>query len=258
MPRVEIVYLPSCPNVAEARARLMRAFVAAKLTPSWSEHQADDPDLPGYARGFASPTILVDGRDVAGAEPTGAGEACRLYAGEGGARGAPSLSSIVAALSASSATPAAPKRGLRWRLSLAALPGLAFALLPKLACPACWPAYAGLLGSLGLGFLIETRWLLPLTAIFLTAALAALAYRARRRHGLMPFGLGIAATALVLAGKFWLESNPATYAGVALLVAASLWNTWPKRQPDIASCPACAPAGPGVDLSTGATKENPT
>ena len=246
MPRVEIVYFPSCPNVAEARTRLMKAFAAAKLTPRWTEHHADDPDLPSYARGFGSPTILVDGRDVAGSGPTDTGAACRLYPG-----GAPSVSSIVAALGA-------PAGRGRWRLSLATLPGLAFALLPKLACPACWPAYAGLLGSLGLGFLIETRWLLPLTAIFLVAAVAALADRAKERHGLVPFGLGVVAASLVLFGKFRLESDPATYAGVALLVAASIWNTWPRREPRTASCAACVPAGPEAHLTTGATKENPT
>lgn len=28
--------------------------------------------------------------------------------------------------------------------TLAALPGIGVSLLPKLMCPACWPAYAGL------------------------------------------------------------------------------------------------------------------
>jgi mercuric ion transport protein len=35
---------------------------------------------------------------------------------------------------------------------LLALPGVGVSLLPKLTCPACWPAYAGLLSSVGLGF----------------------------------------------------------------------------------------------------------
>jgi hypothetical protein len=30
-------------------------------------------------------------------------------------------------------------------------------------CPACWPAYAGILGSLGLGFLLDSTSLLPVT-----------------------------------------------------------------------------------------------
>ncbi len=57
-----------------------------------------------------------------------------------------------------------------WKRSLLALPGVVFSLLPKLACPLCWPAYAGLLGSVGLGFLISAVYLLPLTAAFLVFA----------------------------------------------------------------------------------------
>lgn len=46
-------------------------------------------------------------------------------------------------------------------------PNIGVSFLPKLACPACWPAYAGLLSSVGLGFLIKTAYLLSLTIGFL-------------------------------------------------------------------------------------------
>ncbi len=55
----------------------------------------------------------------------------------------------------------------RWKQDLLALPSVGFSMLPKLACPACWPAYAGLLTSLGLGFLVSAAYLLPLTVAFL-------------------------------------------------------------------------------------------
>jgi len=73
-----------------------------------------------------------------------------------------------------------------WKQGLLSLPGIGLSALPKLACPACWPAYAGLLSSLGLGFLISTAYLLPLTAVFLALAPAALAFRAKSRGGLGP------------------------------------------------------------------------
>ena len=117
----------------------------------------------------------------------------------------------------------------RWKQGLMTLPGVGVSLLPKLACPFCWPAYAGLLSSVGLGFLISAKYLLPITAAFLMLAVGGLAFRAHRRHGYGPFVLGLFAAVVVLAGKFWWELNPAMYAAVGLLVGASMWNAWPLR-----------------------------
>ena len=126
-----------------------------------------------------------------------------------------------------------------WKHSLLALPGIGVSLLPKLLCPACWPAYAGLLSSIGLGFLISTTYLLPLTATFLALALAALAFRAGKRRGYGPFLLGIAAAAGILLGKFQWQSNSVLYSAVALLVIVSLWNSWPRHTHGGAPCPEC-------------------
>jgi len=60
-----------------------------------------------------------------------------------------------------------------WKQSFMTIPGVGVSLLPKLACPFCWPAYAGLLSSVGLGFLISAKYLLPITAAFLVLAVAA-------------------------------------------------------------------------------------
>src|SRR6266849_8884169 len=112
---------------------------------------------------------------------------------------------------------------------LLALPGVGVSMLPKLMCPACWPAYAALLSAVGLGFLISTTYLLPLTVLFLAVAVGSLGFRASSRRGLGPLWMGIAAAALILGGKFYLESTPTTYAGVGLLIVASVWNSWPRR-----------------------------
>ncbi len=117
----------------------------------------------------------------------------------------------------------------RWRQGILALPSIGVSMLPKLACPACWPAYAGLLTSIGLGFLISAVYLVPLTAAFLFLVLGAMLFRARERRGYGPFLLGVLAGIGVLVGKFVWESSPAMYGAVALLVIASLWNTWPRR-----------------------------
>jgi hypothetical protein len=76
---------------------------------------------------------------------------------------------------------------------------------------------------------MQTAYLLPLTVCSLLLALAALGFRANRRRGYSPFAVGILATALLLVGKFVLDSNIAVYGGIASLIGASLWNSWPKK-----------------------------
>lgn len=128
-----------------------------------------------------------------------------------------------------------------WKHALMPLPGVGVSMLPKLICPACWPAYAGLLSSIGLGFLASTVYLLPLTAGFLFLALGALAFRARKRRGYSPLVLGVFAAGAVLLGKFVWESHPATYSAIGLLVIASVWNAWPRRDMpgEPVACPDC-------------------
>lgn len=115
-----------------------------------------------------------------------------------------------------------------WRQGLIALPGIGVSLLPKLACPLCWPAYAAFLSSVGLSFLVSATYLFPLTAGFLVVALAALGYRAQKRHGYGPLVVGLTASGIVLITKFALESKAGMYSGICLLVLASIWNAWPR------------------------------
>lgn len=237
MPTVDLIYAPDCPNVSLARTNLLLAFARAGVKPKWSEHRIGDGEAPPHTRGYGSPTILVDGRDVAG-QPAQAEDCCRVYEGTAGPVHAPPAEQIVAALtSTAQSTTIYSSARAGWRSSLATLPGIGLAFLPKIACPACWPAYAGVLTSLGLGFLLDVRWLFPLTAVFLLIAVVALGFRARRRRGFGPFFVGLVAAAIVLGGKFGFESDLAMYAGLGLLVAASIWNTWPRRVTP--ACPAC-------------------
>lgn len=129
--------------------------------------------------------------------------------------------------------------------TLVALPGVGVSLLPKLMCPACWPAYAGTVSALGLGFLISAKYLLPLTVAFLAISALALGFRAPRRHGYGPFWTGVAAAAVILTGKFYFDATQATYAGIGLLVAASVWNSGPRRAVTIPLCSACVPTEAG-------------
>jgi len=119
------------------------------------------------------------------------------------------------------------------------VPGISAALLPKLACPLCWPFYSAIVSSVGLGFLISTKYLLTFTVAFLILTLGALSYHAKQRRGYGPFVMGIGGAVAVLIGKFDLESPPVTFTGIVVLVVASAWNMWPRRSaPD--GRPCCA------------------
>jgi mercuric ion transport protein len=76
---------------------------------------------------------------------------------------------------------------------------------------------------------MQMVYLLPLTALALLLAVGALGFRASRRRGYGPFALGLAAAVGLVMGKFVVDSDVVVYASIAALVAASLWNSWPKK-----------------------------
>ena len=91
MPNVELVYFEGCPNAAEARSRLQQALESCRLAPVWREWDLGAGDAPSHVMGYASPTVLVDGRDVAGDGERGSGPGCA-------AAGPPTVEAIVAVL----------------------------------------------------------------------------------------------------------------------------------------------------------------
>jgi hypothetical protein len=127
------------------------------------------------------------------------------------------------------------------KLGLLAIPGAMVSLLPILACALCWPAYAALISSLGLGFLGSSTYLLPLTAVLLAVGVAGFGLQIRTK-GYGPLVLGLVSVAAIVPGKFLVGSSLLTYGGVAVLVAASMWSLLPRRSSDSVSCSACAAA----------------
>ena len=234
--KVEFIYDPDCPNVAEARAQLLRAFTETGISPRWVEWSRNSVEAPAYARSFGSPTLLVNRHDVAGQTSAPGNACCRLYADPSGTlRGVPSVEQIVAALQAYRL--AGPTQ---WRRLPLALPALLVSLLPNLTCPACWPAYGAMLGALGLGFVSTGVWLLPLTIVSLLVALWGFSAAAIARRGYGPLVIGLAAAFALVIGKFFLNSNTLWIAGLALLIFASFWNAW--RRDRKRACAACAQA----------------
>lgn len=102
-PAVDLVFDADCPNVDDARTLLRTALIAAGLPPAWREWERDGADTPARLRGLGSPTILVNGIDVSGAERTDDGSeranCCRVYDFDGRLRGVPALGAVAGALS---------------------------------------------------------------------------------------------------------------------------------------------------------------
>lgn len=128
-----------------------------------------------------------------------------------------------------------------WKKSLVVAPAIGTALIPKIVCPFCWPLYASALSALGVGFIPSTTYLFPLTAAFLFIAVATLGLGARRRQNFRPFIVGLIGAALMLLGKFWMESGILVFCGIGIFLFATVWNAWPQKAATHLPCSACAP-----------------
>lgn len=245
---VELSYDADCPNVAATRSVLIRAFTQTGVSARWKEWERGSPESPSYAQDFGSPTILVNGRDVVGLNPSPHIRACRVYVGsDGNLQSTPPVESICAALrNNASTTNERPGEKGRLRAIFASFPAIGTALLPKLTCPLCWPVYAAALSGLGLGFVDYTPYLLPLTVVFLALTIGILVMNAKRTRRWVPLLCGAVGAALILLGKFTLELDWLNTLGIGLLVIAVLISTR-QRTENPASCPACVTVEREID-----------
>ena len=73
---VELVYFTGCPHVETARHAIRDALALEQLPLVWQEWDQHDPATPARVQRYASPTVLISGRDVTGAA-RGDAAACR-------------------------------------------------------------------------------------------------------------------------------------------------------------------------------------
>jgi mercuric ion transport protein len=158
--KIQLLHFEGCPNVDAARAALRNALDAEKLEIAIEEIDVGHADAPAWARGWGSPTILIDGNDVTGQKRTTASSSCRLYAG-----GAPSVETIRERIAAA--------RGRNPSSGRVALPVVG-ALTAAIAASACCvvPAALAIVGVSGAGF---AAGFAPYRIHFLVATAIALA-----------------------------------------------------------------------------------
>ena len=140
-PEITLVYDADCPNVDLARAALSDALKRIGLEPEWSEYE----HTSGVAQRFSrrgSPTILVDGEDVAD-EPDAAAACCRVYQTADGLCGVPPVETIVAAIERAS-IPQQIRGALVTKTTASGALGLAFVSALGWLC--CLPIAAGASG----------------------------------------------------------------------------------------------------------------
>lgn len=94
---VELVYFTGCPHVEAARRAIRGVLALEQLPLVWQEWDQHDPATPARVQRYASPTVLVSGRDITGAAK-GDAHACR-------ADGVPAAETIRAAVRSASGRP---------------------------------------------------------------------------------------------------------------------------------------------------------
>lgn len=130
-----------------------------------------------------------------------------------------------------------------WLRTVAPLPAAVLAVLPSFTCPVCIAAYAGVLSSMGLGFMYQSKYQTPLIVGFLLVGIATVAYSSRTHKKRSPVLLTLLGAAGVVAGKLVWEVPLLMYGGAALLFGATLYNLWlkrPKRTTSTGEVPADA------------------
>lgn len=125
------------------------------------------------------------------------------------------------------------------RTILGVVPALGFSLIPSLACPACLPALASVLGAVGLTFMAEREYLIWLNLGALMAAILLLA-RNERKWISWPLAVASGGATAIMLGKFIWSNSVTWWSGLGLFVAGSAWSNWNRRS-KIVLCNECKP-----------------
>lgn len=76
---------------------------------------------------------------------------------------------------------------------------------------------------------MKAEYVFLLTVLSLVFAVGMLGYRANKRHGYGPLVIGLMAGILIITSKFYMRVDYLSSTGIFLLIAASVWNAWPRK-----------------------------
>jgi hypothetical protein len=81
--KIEILYLPDCPHYPAAMAELRKVLAVEQISAEIREVRVSDTQMAEALRFMGSPTIRINGHDVAGESEKSNNYAlsCRLYPG---------------------------------------------------------------------------------------------------------------------------------------------------------------------------------
>jgi len=103
--------------------------------------------------------------------------------------------------------------------------GTSLASLLGVTCPLCWAPAAAFLSSIGLGFAISLKVILPILFLFLAIAWWGMyeSYK-HRHHEIAPLVVSIIAGLMIPAGRFLLGNLTISNIGIGLFIGTALWN----------------------------------
>lgn len=95
---IDLLYVADCPNRTIARARVKIALDRTQLAAVVRERAVHSSEEAARLGMRGSPTILIDGHDPFAGAADPAALSCRLYRGDLGFSGAPTVEQLVEAL----------------------------------------------------------------------------------------------------------------------------------------------------------------
>ncbi len=115
-------------------------------------------------------------------------------------------------------------------------------IITVILCPVCKPAIAALLGSVGLGFVVNESILQSVLVIFLALTIGGLLWSFLKVHrNIWPVILGATMSLALYLGRYvyfgYMENNVLTYGSIAGLVAVSIWNFRLKKKTPVVRVP---------------------